>query len=243
MAIKRYTPKYKKLNRLKQAFWLEKGAKINKFQKQKWEGLKKFYFPRKYKFYNQDKSAYPVSWDFEDEKSIRLKKTYKFLLLDKQRLQLYYGAGRLKYYQLKRLAREALRLSKNTRVSPAKNMLALVENKLQNLLYHLGFVSSLMEARRFINSGHIKISNNWVKNCSYGLKKFDIIKPDPIKSHEIISKYLKHNMLVFYFRHKRYRRKFLHKKEYSFNKSVVLNNSYNFYNSFKTKITVLENEH
>ena len=35
MSIKRYTPKYKKLNRLRQAFWREKGAKIKRFKKQK----------------------------------------------------------------------------------------------------------------------------------------------------------------------------------------------------------------
>lgn len=241
MSIKRYTPKYKKLNRLRQAFWLEKGAKIKRFQKQKWEGLKKFYYPRKYRFYNQDKSAYPVSKDFEDEKSIRLKKTYKFLLLDKQRLQLYYGAGRLKYYQLKTLTKEAFRLSKKTHVSPAKTMLSLVENRLQNLLYRLGFVSSLMEARRFIHSGHIQISDNLTKNCSYNLKKFDTIKLDPIKSHEILSRYLKQNVLVFYFRHKRLRRKFLYKKAHSFTKSVVLNNSYNFYDSLKARIKAFKN--
>jgi hypothetical protein len=127
-------------------------------------------------------------------------------------------------------------LSKKTQVSPAKTMLSLVENRLQNLLYRLGFVSSLMEARRFIHSGHIKISDNLTKNCSYNLKKFDTIKLDPIKSHEILSRYLKQNVLVFYFRHKRLRRKFLYKKAHSFTKSVVLNNSYNFYDSLKARI-------
>lgn len=241
MSIKRYTPKYKKLNRLRQAFWREKGAKIKRFKKQKWDSIKKFYYPRKYRFFNQDKSAYPVNRDFEDEKSVRLKKTYKFLLLNKQRLQLYYGAGRLKYYQLKSLAQEALRLSKKAQVSPAKSMLSLVENRLQNLLYRLGYVSSLMEARRLINAGHIQISDNISKNCSYNLKKFDILKLDPVKSHEIMSNYLKQNMLLFYFRHKRLRRKFLFKKSSSFNNSIILNNSYNFYDSLKMKTKALKN--
>nr|YP_008519436.1 ribosomal protein S4 [Nannochloropsis oculata]AGI49015.1 ribosomal protein S4 [Nannochloropsis oculata]AHX24983.1 30S ribosomal protein S4 [Nannochloropsis oculata] len=241
MPIKRYAPKYKKLNRLKRAFWREKGAKIKRFKKQKWGSIKRFYYPRKYKFFNQDKSAYPVNRDFEDEKSVRLKKTYKFLLLDKQRLQLYYGAGRLKYYQLKSLVQEALRLSKKSQVSAAKSALSLVENRLQNLLYRLGYVSSLMEARRLINAGHIQISDNISKNCSYNLKKLDTIKLNPVKSHQIISNYLKQNTLLFYFRHKRLRRKFLYKKLSSFNNSIISNNSYNFYESLNTRIKSLKN--
>nr|AHX24943.1 30S ribosomal protein S4 [Nannochloropsis oceanica] len=240
MSIKRYTPKYKKLNRLRQAFWREKGAKIKRFKKQKWGSIKRFYYPRKYKFFNQDKSAYPVNRDFEDEKSVRLKKTYKFLLLNKQRLQLYYGAGRLKYYQLKSLAQESLRLSKVPQVSPAKSALSLLENRLQNLLYRLGYVSSLMEARRLINAGHVQISDNISKNCAYNLKKLDTIKLDPVKSHEIMSNYLKHNTLLFFFRHKRLRRKLLYKKLSSFNNSIISNNSYNFYASLNIKIKSLK---
>jgi ribosomal protein S4 len=181
MAIKRYTPKYKKLNRLRQAFWFEKKGKIKSFKKQKWSGLKRFYYPRKYQFYNQDKSAYSLSKDIEDEKSIRIKKTYKFLLMDKQRVQLFYGGGRLRHYQFKMLVKEALRRSVTTGATPAKAMLSLMENRTQTLLYRLGFVSSLMEARRFIHSGHLEISNQIIKNCSYELKQLDLLRFDPAK--------------------------------------------------------------
>lgn len=239
MAIKRYTPKYKKLHRLRQAFWLEKGPKIKKFKKQKWENLKEFYYPKRYRFYNQDKSAYPVSWGFEDEKSIRLKKTYKFLLLDKQRLQLYYGAGRLKHYQLKSLVSKAQCLGKKDVVSPARRMLFLVENRLQNLLYRLGFVSSLMEARRFVQSGHIKISGDVIKNCAYLLKKFDILKLDPAKSYEIIARYLKQNILVFYFKRRKLRRRAIYKRRQTFVASAVSINSYNVYHTFKEDLNCI----
>lgn len=242
MAIKRYTPKYKKLNKLRQAFWFEKKGKIKKFRKQKWSGIKRFYYPKRYKFLNQDKSAYSLSKTFDDEKSIRMKKTYKFLLRDKQKLQLFYGAGRLRNYQLRQLTHEAMRISQNTSTSPAKVMLSLMENRTQNLLYRLGFVSSLMEARRFINSDHIQVSNEVVKNCVYTLKKLDSLKVDPARLHEIVAHYLKQNALVFYFKQKKLRRKFLFRKQQAFANSIILNNTFNLYGNFKATVFALKNK-
>lgn len=242
MAIKRYTPKYKKLNKLRQAFWFEKKGKIKKFRKQKWAGIKRFYYPKRYKFFNQDKSAYFLSRSLDDEKSIRMKKTYKFLLRDKQKLQLFYGAGRLRTYQLRQLTKKAMRISQNTAVSPAKVMLSLMENRTQNLLYRLGFVSSLMEARRFIHSDHIQISNEVVKNCVYTLGKLDSLKVDPARLHEIVAHYLKQNALVFHFKQKKLRRKFLFRKQQAFANSIILNNTFNLYDNFKVTVLGLKNK-
>lgn len=241
MAIKRYTPKYKKLNKLKQAFWFEKKGKIKKFRKQKWSGIKRFYYPKRYKFFNQDKSAYSLSKSLEDEKSVRMKKTYKFLLMDKQKLQLFYGAGRLRTYQLRELTNQAIRISQNSATSPAKVMLSLMENRTQNLLYRLGFASSLMEARRFIHSDHIQVSNEIVKNCTYTLKKLDSLKVDPARLHEIIAHYLKQTALVFYFKQKRLRRKILFRKQQSFSNSIILNNTFNLYDNSKAIVFALKN--
>ena len=118
---------------LKRGLYRKNKCKIKKFRKQKWSGIKRFYYPKRYKFFNQDKSAYSLSRTFEDEKSIRMKKTYKFLLMDKQKLQLFYGAGRLRTYQLRYLTKEAIRISQNTGTGPAKVMLSLMENRTQNL--------------------------------------------------------------------------------------------------------------
>lgn len=240
MAIKRYTPKYKKLNRLRQAFWFEKKGKIKSFKKQKWSGLKRFYYPRSYQFYNQDKSAYSMSRDLEDQKSIRMKKTYKFLLMDKQRLQLFYGGGRFRHYQLKMLVKEALRRSVTTGATPAKAMLSLIENRTQTLLYRLGFVSSLMEARRFIQSGHLEISNRIIKNCSHELKQLDLLRFDPAKVQAIVANYLKHTSLVFYFRKRLIRRRLLVKKQHTYTNSLVSNNAFHFLNSFRVSVNLLK---
>ena len=242
MAIKRYTPKYKKLNKLKQAFWFEKKGKIKNFKKQKWAGIKRFYYPRRYKFFNQDKSAYSLSKTLDDEKSIRMKKTYKFLLRDKQKLQLFYGAGRLRTYQLRELANHAIRKSQTATTSSAKVMLSIMENRTQNLLYRLGFLSSLMAARRFIHSDHIQISNEIVNNCSYTLKKLDSLKVDPARLHEIVAHYLKHTALVFYFKQKKLRRKSLFRKQQAFSNSVIGNHAFHLYANFKASVFALQNK-
>lgn len=236
MAIKRYMPKYKKLKRFRHALCFENALKINSFRKQKWEDIKKSYFPRKYKFYDQDRSAYMGTKKFEEDRSIRLKKVYRFFLIDKQRFQRYYGGGRIRHYQIKALARKAFRLTTNTNRTPVKSALSLLENRLQVLLYHLRFAPSLMDARHMILSGRFKVSDELVNNCSQLLKKFDIVTMDPVRLTDIIGRYLLQTNLLYYFRSKRRRRKLLFKRKKTFLSSVVLNNSSHYYESFKARL-------
>lgn len=236
MAIKRYAPKYKKLKRFKHALFFENGLKINGFRKQKWEDIKRSYFPRKYKFYDQDRSAYIGSRDFEEDRSIRLKKVYKFFLIDKQRFQSYYGGGRIRHYQIKALARKAFRLTSNTNKTPVKSALSLLENRLPNLLYHLRFAPSLMDARYMVLSNRFKVSGEPVENCSHLLKKSDVLTIDPLGLTEIIGRYLLQTNLLFYFRSKQRRRKLLLNREKTFLTSTILNNSPRYFESFKVRL-------
>lgn len=233
MPIKRYAPKYKKLKRFKHPLNYENALKINGFLKQKWDDHKKSYFPRKYKFYNQDKSAYLGSKNFEENRSTRLKKVYKFLLIDKQRFQRYYGGGRIRHYQIKALARKAFRLTKNTKLTPVKSALSLLENRLQTILYHLRLAPSLMDARHMILSDRLKVSGELVDNCSKILKKSDLVSMDPVRLTDIIRNYLLQTNLLYYFRSKQRRRRLLFKKRKTFLTSVVLNNSSLYYKSYK----------
>ena len=202
MAIKRYFPKYKILAKLRYALWLEKRRKINQFTRQKWDGKKKFYFPRKAKIFDQDSATYPVGYDFESDRSIRLKKTYKYLLQDKQAFQLYYGARRLKFYQLKQIGLCAKKWGQKKRISPARVFFHLMENRLEVSLYRLGFVSTLMQARKLLTSGRVKVDADFVKNFGYHLKQNNSVKLENLKSIEILARYLKFNVPFFYFQNR-----------------------------------------
>lgn len=208
MVLKRYASKYKKLARFKQPLWLEKRGKIKKFKREKWGGAKKFYFPkrRKEEFLNQDLSSLSTGDHFDHENILRLKKTYKFLLQDKQRFQFYFGAGRLRFYQLKKVAREAIRTAKIRNLSPGKVFLHLFESRLINLFYRLGFVSSLAQSRRLIAGSRLKVEKTLVKNPGFSLKNNEMISLDPSTALYTLKHYLRLNASFFYFRKKKKRK-------------------------------------
>jgi ribosomal protein S4 len=215
MAIKRYLPKYKKLARFYYPLWFEKRTKIRKFNKQKWERIKRLYYPRKLKFFRQDVSAYPLTRRYGGDRSIRLKKTYKNILRDKQRLQLYYGVGRLRFFQLKNMAKKIKSRVFSKELSLAKSMLSLFENRLDVALYRLSIVNSISQARKLIQDGRIKVGSVVVNNTKYLLKPNDLVSLDPSMKDRILGLYLRHHLPYFFFRYKEDRREFVaQKREY-----------------------------
>lgn len=206
MAIKRYTPKYKILAKLRQALWLNKKTKIKKFKKQKWEGKARLYFPRKPKLFDQDSPVFSVVKGFDSDRVTRLKKTYKYLLQDKQVFKLYYGERRLRLFQIKHFAFLAKRLSQNKDFSGGKVLFHLMENRLETCLYRLGFVSSLMQARKLLASSCIQVNHQKVRNLGLSLSLGSFVQIDSLKSVELLARYLKYNVSFFYFRRRDYRK-------------------------------------
>jgi len=209
MPIKRFSSKYKVLAKLKHPLWLEKRKKITQFSRQKWNGKKKLYFPRKVKVFDQDTSTYSIGYDYESDRIVRLKKAYKQLLLDKQAFQLYYGARRLKKFQLKEIGLHAKKSGQKNRISPAKVFLHLMENRIEMGLYRTGLVLTLGQARRLLATCKIKVNENYIRNLGYRLKQNDIIKIENYKSLEILARYLKFNTPFFYFQKRESRKQCL----------------------------------
>ncbi len=56
-----------------------------------------------------------------------------------------------------------------------ENLLKLLELRLDNVIFRVGFAASRNEARQLINHGHFKINGKRVDIPSYGLKKGDAI--------------------------------------------------------------------
>ena len=206
MAIKRYLPRYRKLLRSHRPLWYEKRIKLRKFEKQKWQRAKGLYYPRKLKFYRQDASSLPVARFSNVDRTIRLRKTYKFLLRDKQRLQLYYGGRRLRFFQLKNLARKLKNRKLSKGMPHSKAFLSLLENRLDVVLYRFCVVNSLAQARKIIQTGRVKVNSCLIKNPAYILNPDDILLLDPFLKNWSLGTFMKKTFPYFFYRHKKKRR-------------------------------------
>lgn len=221
MALKRYLPKYKKLARFQHPVWFEKRIKIRKFKKQKWERVKKLYFPRKVKIFRQDVSAYPVTFNYDNDRVIRLKKTYKYVLRDKQRFQLYYGCGRIRYFQLKNLVKKIHKRVLSRKLTPATALLSLLEDRLDIVLYRLSLINSILQAKKLIQEGRVMVGQEIVKNTKYLLKSNDFLSLDPFIKEKIFGIFLRTHTPFFFFRYKQDRRNYMACRKNAWEKPLV----------------------
>jgi small subunit ribosomal protein S4 len=55
-------------------------------------------------------------------------------------------------------------------------MLQILETRLDNVCYHLGFANTRSAARQLVSHGHVKVNGRKVNIPSYGLKVNDVIE-------------------------------------------------------------------
>ncbi|MDO5037192.1 MAG: 30S ribosomal protein S4 [Tissierellia bacterium] len=91
---------------------------------------------------------------------------YGMQLLEKQRLRAYYGV----------LEKQMLRYVKAAQKAQEETGPALVkalETRLDNLVYRMGFASSIRQARQMVNHGHITVNGKKVNIPSYAVQVGD----------------------------------------------------------------------
>ena len=102
-------------------------------------------------------------------KSARRKHTdYGLGLIEKQKLRYFYG---LMEKQFRGVYEKALR----RRGVTGEQMLQILETRLDNVVYHLGFGSTRAAARQMVSHGHIQVNGRKVNVPSCALKVNDII--------------------------------------------------------------------
>ncbi len=89
-------------------------------------------------------------------------------LLEKQKLKEYYG---LMERQFKRYVKEALRSRENPGIVLVQNL----ERRLDNIVYRLGYGSTLRQARQIVVHGHIRVNGRKVDIPSLRLNPGDEI--------------------------------------------------------------------
>lgn len=102
-------------------------------------------------------------------KSRRKHTEYALGLIEKQKLRYYYG---LLEKQFRRVYQRALR----QRGITGETMLQILETRLDNVVYQLGFGTTRASARQMVAHGHVKVNGHKVDIPSYALKVNDVVE-------------------------------------------------------------------
>ncbi len=102
-------------------------------------------------------------------KSRRKHTDYGLGLIEKQKLRYYYG---LMEKQFRGVYEKALR----RRGVTGEQMLQILETRLDNVVFHLGFGTTRAAARQFVCHGHITVNGRKVGIPSYALKVNDVVQ-------------------------------------------------------------------
>ena len=93
---------------------------------------------------------------------------YGIQLQEKQKVKFMYG---LSEKQLHKLFEKALKMKGVN----GENLLKLLESRLDNLVYRIGFATTRKGARQLVNHGHITVNGKKVDIPSYHVKPGDVI--------------------------------------------------------------------
>ena len=95
---------------------------------------------------------------------------YGIQLQAKQKLKAYYG--NINERQFRNIYRKALAKRGDT----TENLIALLESRLDTVIYRAKFAQTVFSARQIINHGHIKVNKKRVNIASYVVKDTDLIE-------------------------------------------------------------------
>jgi len=183
---RRYKPKFKRLLKLRFDNFQKKN--ILSFQKKKWHFF--FFFLKNKKkrrgnnFYLYDHGRF-INSSF----IFRFKRKFKFDLNLKQKFFFYYSSVKQKFF--KKVTGKLLS-AKN--LSPQEIIVQTLESRLDSVLYRSLFVSTRDEAKQFIKHKHVFVNRKKVIDCSYILKKGDVITIDLKKKDQVKANILNSNI-------------------------------------------------
>ncbi len=102
-------------------------------------------------------------------KSHRKVTDYGLGLIEKQKLRYYYGL-------LERQFRGVYEKALKRRGVTGEQMLQILETRLDNVVYHLGFANTRAAARQMVTHGHVRVNGRKVNVPSYALKVNNVIE-------------------------------------------------------------------
>jgi small subunit ribosomal protein S4 len=119
-------------------------------------------------------------------KSRRKHTDYGLGLIEKQKLRYFYG---LMEKQFRGVYEKALR----RRGVTGEQMLQILETRLDNVVYHLGFANSRAAARQLVCHGHVTVNGRKVGIPSFALRVNDVVQ---VKNNNVSRQLATKNMEV-----------------------------------------------
>mgnify|MGYP004445357841 FL=1 len=113
------------------------------------------------------KRAYGPGQHGQDRK--RKPSEYGTQLLEKQKLRTYYGVNERQFRRLFLIAKN------NPDVTTGLAFFQILESRLDNLVYRMGFARTRAAARQLVNHGHVLVNGKKVDIASYLCKIGDVI--------------------------------------------------------------------
>lgn len=114
---------------------------------------------------------------------------YGVRLLEKQRLRAYYGVLEK---QFSRYVKEAFKSKRQ----PGEALLLRLESRLDNMVYRMGFASSIRASRQMVNHGHFLVNGEKVNIPSYKLEPGDkVMLREKSRKVELFTNTFKENEL------------------------------------------------
>ncbi len=109
---------------------------------------------------------------------------YGTQLKEKQKVRFMYGVSERQF-------RKTFNEAEKMKGIQGTNFLRLLESRLDNLVYRIGFASTRRGARQLVNHGHITVNGNKVDIPSYRVKPGDVISlKDKDKSLKVVTEAL-----------------------------------------------------
>ena len=93
---------------------------------------------------------------------------YGTQLREKQKTKAYYGVGEKQF-------RKYFEMASNKKGVTGENLLQILESRLDNVVYRLGFGTSRAQARQFVNHAQFEVNGQKVDIPSYLVKPGDVV--------------------------------------------------------------------
>ncbi|MCL2858996.1 MAG: 30S ribosomal protein S4 [Oscillospiraceae bacterium] len=109
---------------------------------------------------------------------------YGMQLREKQKTKAFYGIGEKQF-------RKYFEMASNKKGITGENLLQILESRLDNVVYKLGFGASRAQARQYVTHGHFQVNGKKVDIASYLVKSGDEIA---VRENRKDNKAIKENM-------------------------------------------------